>query len=65
LCLQLGHPDYSVHKCIRDTSHPLGYQESSLSLSFSTMSLDDAPSENRNDTKNSKSYDEKDLKNCC
>ena len=57
--LQLGQPDSSVDKCIRDTGHP-GYQESSLSLS--TMSLDDCPSENRNNTKISKSYDEKDEK---
>jgi len=59
--LQLGQPDSSVDKCIRDTGHP-GYQESSLSLSLSTMSLDDGPSENRNNTKISKSYDEKDEK---
>ena len=44
--LQLGHPDSSVDKFVWDTGHPLGYHESSLSLSFSTMSLDDCPSAN-------------------
>lgn len=54
---QLGHPDSSVDKCIRDAGDALGYQESSLSASLSSMSLDDSPCTNSNNTKNSESYD--------
>ncbi|CAL4905962.1 unnamed protein product [Urochloa decumbens] len=56
LSIQLGHPDSSVDKCIWDTDDPSVYQESSLPVSFSAMSLDDAPCTNGN-TKSSKSYD--------
>ncbi|CAL4988649.1 unnamed protein product [Urochloa decumbens] len=56
LCIQLGHSDSSVDKCIWDTDDPSGYQESSLPVSFSAMSLDDAPCINSN-TKSSESYD--------
>uniref|UniRef100_K4A5G0 AAA+ ATPase domain-containing protein n=1 Tax=Setaria italica TaxID=4555 RepID=K4A5G0_SETIT len=56
LNIQLGHPDSSVDKCIRDTDDPSGYQESLLPACFSTMSLDDAPCTNSNE-KSSKSYD--------
>nr|TKW00232.1 hypothetical protein SEVIR_8G095200v2 [Setaria viridis] len=55
LSVQLGHPDSSVHKYIRGTDDPSGYQESSLPASFSAMSLDDAPCTNSN-TKSSESY---------
>ncbi|KAJ1271074.1 hypothetical protein BS78_06G101100 [Paspalum vaginatum] len=62
--LQLGCPDTTVDKCIRDTDDPLGYQES-LSLAFSsTMSLDDTTCTNSNNTKDGESYgviDEKQL----
>lgn len=51
---QLGHPDSSL---FRDTGDPLVYQESSLSASLSTMSLDDSPCTNSNNTKSSESYD--------
>ncbi|OEL26776.1 Calmodulin-interacting protein 111 [Dichanthelium oligosanthes] len=54
--LSLHHPNSSVDKCIRDTDDRLGYQESSLSASLSTMSLDDAPCTN-SDTKSSESSD--------
>ncbi|CAL4994273.1 unnamed protein product [Urochloa decumbens] len=54
LCIQ--HSDSSVDKCIWDTGDPSGYQESSLPVSFSSMSLDDAPCTNCN-TKSSESYE--------
>ncbi|CAN6380991.1 unnamed protein product [Urochloa humidicola] len=53
LCIQ--HSDSSVDKCFY-TDDPSGYQESSLPVSFSSMSLDDAPCTNSN-TKSSESYD--------
>ncbi|CAO2146139.1 unnamed protein product [Urochloa humidicola] len=56
LCIQLGHSDSSVDKCIWDTGDPSGCQENSLPVSFSAMSLDDAPCTNSN-TKSSEPYD--------
>ncbi|CAN6362766.1 unnamed protein product [Urochloa humidicola] len=56
LCVQLGRSDSSVDKCTWDADDPSGYQESSLPVSFSAMSLDDASCTNSN-TKTSEFYD--------